>query len=560
MNTPSLRLRALLARRAGSLVLAALLGALALLAAFGLLAFSGHFITATAIAGGSAATAVLFDIFRPGATIRLFAIVRTAGRYGERLVSHEAVLRLLASLRERLYAQLAVLTPEPLARWSEGDLLQRVVGDVDALAEAPLRAGLPLIGGAVVVIAALLVVAVADANLVVPAALGLLAAGLLPLATAWRSGRDGVALAQYAAQRRDALVDALRGLTTLSLCGAWPAWRETWLVDDAQLLRAQFVQRLRESVGQALALLLLGSAAVAVLARADAAGVSTVQAPWIAAAVLGLLASWEALAPLTAAWLAWGRARAAQQRLDALVATPPVLSFPDRAELPTARGKLELDAAGYRYAGRDGGLAPTTVNLAPGARLLVHGASGAGKSTLAALLARSLDPQQGRVMLDGMDLRDYDETSLRARVALLPQRPHLFAATVAENLRVADAQADDARLRAVLQAVALDAWLAQLPQGLETPLGEYGVGLSGGEARRLALARTLLRPAVLFVLDEPYEGLDAPLRRQVAAGVERWIGAATLVLISHHEVALPTAATTLQLQPRNVARDDSSAR
>jgi len=530
MNTPSLRLRALLARRAGSLVLAALLGALALLAAFGLLAFSGHFITATAIAGGSAATAVLFDIFRPGATIRLFAIVRTAGRYGERLVSHEAVLRLLASLRERLYAQLAVLTPEPLARWSEGDLLQRVV------------------------------VAVADANLVVPAALGLLAAGLLPLATAWRSGRDGVALAQYAAQRRDALVDALRGLTTLSLCGAWPAWRETWLVDDAQLLRAQFVQRLRESVGQALALLLLGSAAVAVLARADAAGVSTVQAPWIAAAVLGLLASWEALAPLTAAWLAWGRARAAQQRLDALVATPPVLSFPDRAELPTARGKLELDAAGYRYAGRDGGLAPTTVNLAPGARLLVHGASGAGKSTLAALLARSLDPQQGRVMLDGMDLRDYDETSLRARVALLPQRPHLFAATVAENLRVADAQADDARLRAVLQAVALDAWLAQLPQGLETPLGEYGVGLSGGEARRLALARTLLRPAVLFVLDEPYEGLDAPLRRQVAAGVERWIGAATLVLISHHEVALPTAATTLQLQPRNVARDDSSAR
>ncbi|WP_386067493.1 thiol reductant ABC exporter subunit CydC [Tahibacter sp. UC22_41] len=560
MSAPSLRLRELLACRAGHLALAALLSALALLAAFGLLAFSGHFITATAIAGGSAATAVLFDIFRPGATIRLFAIVRTAGRYGERLVSHEAVLRLLASLRERLYAQLAALTPEPLARWSEGDLLQRVVGDVDAVAEAPLRAGLPLAGAVVVVIAALLVVAVADVSLLVPAALGLLAAGLLPIATAWRSGRDGAALAQYAARRRAALVDALRGLTTLSLCGAWPAWREHWLADDAQLLRAQFVQRLRESVGQALSLLLLGGAAVALLARADTAGVGTAQAPWIAAAVLGLLASWEALAPSTAAWLAWGRARAALQRLDALVATPPTVSFPDRADVPAACGRLELDEAGYRYAGRDGGLAPTTSSLAPGARLLVYGASGAGKSTLAALLSRSLDPQQGRVLLDGVDLRDYDEASLRTRVALLPQRPHLFAATVAENLRVADADADDARLRAVLQAVALDAWLARLPQGLETPLGEYGVGLSGGEARRLALARTLLRPAVLFVLDEPYEGLDAPLRQRVAAGVDRWIGAATLVLISHHEVVLPTTATTLHLRPREIVQGAPSAR
>jgi len=178
----------------------------------------------------------------------------------------------------------------------------------------------------------------------------------------------------------------------------------------------------------------------------------------------------------------------------------------------------------------------------------VRGESGAGKSTLAALLARSLDPQQGRVRLDGVDLRDYDEASLRARVAVLFQRPHLFAASVAENLRIADATADDARLRAVLQAVALDTWLAQLPQGLDTPLGEYGSGLSGGEARRLALARTLLRPAVLFVLDEPYEGLDAPLRRRVAAGMDAWIGAATLVLISHHAVPLAESATTLDLQ------------
>ncbi|WP_257388062.1 ATP-binding cassette domain-containing protein, partial [Tahibacter caeni] len=223
--------------------------------------------------------------------------------------------------------------------------------------------------------------------------------------------------------------------------------------------------------------------------------------------------------------------------------------FPERGERPPARGAVQVLAAAYRYPGRDTGLAATSFDLAAGARVCVRGASGAGKSTLAALLARSADPQQGRVLLDGVDLRNYDEATLRARVAVLPQRPHLFAATVSDNLRVADPDAGDARLRAVLQAVALDGWLAQLPQGLATPLGEYGVGLSGGEARRLALARTLLRPAVLFVLDEPYEGLDAPLRRRVAVGVDAWVGASTLVLISHHDVAIAANATTLHLQP-----------
>jgi ABC-type transport system involved in cytochrome bd biosynthesis fused ATPase/permease subunit len=217
--------------------------------------------------------------------------------------------------------------------------------------------------------------------------------------------------------------------------------------------------------------------------------------------------------------------------------------------LPPARGALSLQCVRFRYADRDAGLAGLTLSLAPGARVCVSGASGAGKSTLAALLVRSSDPTGGEIRLDGVDLRAYDEVALRTRVALLPQRPHLFAATVAENLRIADPKADDARLRAVLQAVSLDTWLARLPQGLSTPLGEYGVGLSGGEARRLALARTLLRRAVVFVLDEPYEGLDADLRERVAAGVDAWVNDATLILISHHDVALRADALRLELFP-----------
>lgn len=549
----AVRLRDLLAPQAARFALALLLGALALLAAFGLLAFSGHFITAAAIAGGSAASAFAFDIFRPGALIRLFAIVRTAGRYGERLVAHDAVLRLLEGLRSRLYAALAALTPEPLARWSDGELLQRLVGDIDRLDEAPLRAVLPLAGAAVVAGVAFAVAVAADARFAAPVAAALLAAAVIvPLATARRSLRDGNALASQAGARRDGLVDMLRGLTTLSLSGAWPAWRDAWLAQDRVLLAAQFAQRRRESIGQAAALLAAGAGGWAVVALVEAGGAGS-SAPWNAAAVLGVLASAEALAPLTAAWLSWGRARAAAQRLDAVIATPPELAWRMGAALPVARGALAVREAGYCYRERASGLAPVSVSIAAGARLVVRGASGAGKSTFAALLARSIDPDAGDVRLDGVDLRDYDEASLRARIALLPQRPHLFAASVAENLRTADASADDARLHDVLRAVALDDWLASLPQGLQTPLGEYGVGLSGGEARRLALARTLLRRAVVYVLDEPFEGLDAPLRARVAAGIDSWAGAASVVLISHDAAVFDGHAQTLHLTPRPAA-------
>jgi ATP-binding cassette subfamily C protein CydC len=550
MSDTPLRLRQLLRQQGPRLALALLLGVLALLAAFGLLAFSGHFITAAAIAGGSAAVTA-FDIFRPGAIIRLFAVVRTASRYGERLVAHDAVLRLLQTLRSRIYARLALLTPEPLARWSEGDLLQRLVGDVDALNEAPLRVVLPLAAAGLIVIATIAVASAAQPAFIAPVALALLLAALVvPFATAARSVRDGRALAQAAARRRDSLVDALRGLTTLSLCGAWPRWQSDWLAEDRALLAAQFVQRVRESTGQAIATLAIGAGACAVVAIVESRALPAASSPWFVAAVLGVLASAEALAPVSAAWIAWGRARAAAQRVGIVLATAPVVTFPqDSQVVAPLRGALSLQRVSYRYPERDAGLAELTWSITPGARVCVSGVSGAGKSTLAALLVRSIDPSGGEIRLDGVELRSLDEASLRARVALLPQRPHLFAASVAENLRMADPAADDARLRAVLQAVALDVWLAQLPQGLATPLGEYGVGLSGGEARRLALARTLLRPAVVFVLDEPYEGLDTGLRTRVAAGVDSWVGAATLIVISHHDVAMGAHPIRRELRP-----------
>lgn len=560
----SFSLAGLLRRQWLRLALALALGSGALLAALALLAYSGQFITATALAGLAAAP--LFEIFRPGAINRFLALVRTAGRYGERLVAHDAVLGLMAQVRGELYARLARLAPEPLGRWSDGDLLQRIVADVELLTQAPLRAALPLLGAALVLSLVLAFLLHADPHAGLAAALCLLAAAaLVPAFAAWRSWRDGVALVARYAQRREDLVDALRGLTTLLLCGAWPQRRAQWQQQDRAVIRAELIQRLRESLGSSLVVLLAGLAAWSLLAMARPQ--SAAQAPLLAAAVLAAVAALEALAPVTGALLAWGRARAAAARIDAVLQHEPAVRFRPgsapvaeacggviaaasarAAALPVACGALQLRGVRYTYPGRSSGVMAPDLRLPAGGRLLISGSSGAGKSTLAALLARLMDADSGAIELDGVDLRDYDEASLRQRVVLQPQRPHLFAASLADNLRLADPAADEARLHAVLRAVALEEFLAALPQGLDTLIGEYGAGLSGGEARRLALARTLLRPAALVVLDEPFEGLDETTRQQVVAGIEGWLGAASLVVISHQEVVLSGTVVRLRLE------------
>lgn len=531
------------------LALAALLAVLGLGAGAGLVAYSGLFITATAVAGASGLAAT-FEIFRPGALIRLLALVRTTARYGERLLGHDAILRLLAALRLRVFEHLVALAPQPLARWSDGDLLQRLTADIDTLDEAPLRAGLPLLAGyAVAAGICLLAWSLATGlGLVVTTGL-LLAAVLVPLASARHGRRQNDALLAQTARRRAHLVDGLRCLTTLSLSGAWPQWRAQWKADDDRAVALQLQLRLRETLGQAAVVAVIGLTTAAALWLAQQ--MAALPATSRVGVVLAVVASLEAIAPCAGALLAWGRSRAALARVQALLGQEPVITFRAAAATPPPRGEVSVHDAAYRHAGRRAGLAALSLQIDAGARVLVRGVSGAGKSTLVALLTRQLDPQQGRVLLDGVDLRDYDEASLRARIACLPQRPHLFAASLAQNLRLADPAADDTRLRAVLQAVDLGGWLETLPQGLDTMIGEYGLGLSGGEARRVALAACLLRPAVVYVLDEPFEGLDAATRERVVAGLQGWIGAATLIVCSHQPAALRGTVLQLHLHSDN---------
>ena len=554
--------------RVGLLALALLLGALALLAGMGLLAYSGWFISATAIAGSSAATALAFDIFRPGAIIRAFAVVRTAARYGERLVSHDAVLHLLADLRSQSYRRLARLAPEPLAQHADGDLLQRVVSDVDTLDEGPLRVVLPLLWSALVVALALLLATLAHPGLSAVAAPWLLAAALLvPAVTARQAWQANRRLAKLAGHHREMTVDQLRGLTTLLLCGAWRSRRDEWRRLDRQIVDGRFRQRLIDAVGLAVVMLCIGFAAWALLWKGQALiAAQSVSLPWLAMSVLACLATLEALAPAAGAMQAWARTKAANDRLEALFNQDERVAFvasiaanPERTAA-TPRQILSIQQASYFHASEANdktrrGIDVTTLRIRPGDRIVISGPSGSGKSTLAAMLARTLDPQSGTVTLGEVDLRQLPESSLRSSIALLTQRPHLFAMTLAENLRLGDPSADDNQLCAALEAVALGAFVRALPLGLATPIGEYGVGLSGGEARRVAIARTLLQRAAIIILDEPFEGLDDASRQRVVAGIDAWLSDATLVVISHRALDFGSRTRRLRIHAGRLMDD-----
>ncbi len=547
--------RTVLRPHAGRFALAFALGALTVLASLGLLALSGWFITAAAVAGASTAAAAAFDIFRPGAVIRLCAIVRTAGRYGERLLSHDAVLGLLADLRLVCYRALARLAPEPLARWSEGELLQRAIADVEALDEAPLRAWLPLGWMLLVLAIVLALIAWVAPALALAAAPWLAAAAIgVPLASSLLAGRAMRDLAARAGRRREALIDLLRGLTTLCLYGAFETRRDDWRRLDQAVIDRRLRHRILESCAQAVVVLLVGLGGWQLLRSGDRlVADGAVAAPWLVMAVLASLATLEAFAPVAGALLAQARSRAAQRRLGDLMHEQPALPFGGTTATPAHTGSLQLREVARRHPGRAEGIAPFDLDLPSGARLVVEGRSGAGKSTLLKLLARVVDPDAGRIVLDGTALSDYREDALRASVALLPQRPHLFAMSLAENLGLGDPRIDRSRMRAALEAVALGDWLERLPHGLDTRLGEYGTGLSGGEARRVALAGVLLRGTPLVLLDEPFEGLDAETEAAVVAGVDRWVGAGTLIVVSHRPLRFGDPAWRLRIEAGRVS-------
>lgn len=527
-------LGALLAGQAWRLAGAALLALAVLAAGVALLGLSGWFITAAA-AAGLAGAGLAFDVFGPAAGVRFLAIARTGARYGERLASHDAVLRALAALRVRLIVAQQRASWEALIRLRSAEALNRLGADVEALEGLLLRLALPLLAGAVALGGTFVALcALVGPGLAALVAGGLAAGGALVLAGGAAAARRVSAAQEQAAQGlRRGIAELLTAREGLAVAGRLQAARAALAGQEAKRMAlARRLDRIERRAGAALALL-AGAAVAGALWAGGTAGLSPARAALVVFVALALA---EVLAPLRRALADWGRIRLAASRVAPLLAAAPSPPAP----APATGTTLRLQGVDFDRGGRPI-LRGVDLELAPGDRVALTGASGSGKSTLLHLAAGLIAPSQGRVTLDGAPV-------VPGAVTLVPQRSALIQASIAENLRLAAPGADDAALWQALEAVQL-AGVVRARGGLAMALGPRGAGLSGGEARRLALARALLRRPAVLLLDEPAEGLDPTTATATLRGLADSLPGAAILIAAHRAEERALARRVLTLTP-----------
>lgn len=525
---PVVRLRSLLHSRLGGWWLAGVLGVVTLFSAIALLAVSGWFITAAALAGLATAGYAL-DIFLPAAVIRLLALTRTVGRYTERLASHNAALGLLRDLRSQLFSRIAQRRRLPLRT---AGAMHRLVADIDLLDQFPLRVLLPWAWASLLLLMLWGGLALLEQRLLLVAMPGLLLAWLSPWLGYWRGGRLAREEVAHAEGRREFLLDSLQLLTPLLI---WQRWHERGAAflqrDRAHLARQERQQQLSSRIAL-LQQWALASSLLAVLWQgAPLLAEGAVSVPLLLAALLTLLGLYEALLPLAGSFIALGLSQAARDRLNAL--TGEELRKDSPGVPPLAPWTLQLCAVSARWPGALNGPDDINLQLMQGETLLIQGASGAGKSTLLQLLAGEALASRGDCLLNGQPLGVWD---LREVIGYLPQDIDIFNLPLAANLRLGNPNASDQQLWQVLTDVALDDWVRAHPQQLQLMPGEQGSAVSGGQARRIALARLLLAQRPILLLDEPFAGLDVMTRERVMTALVRRQRQGLLVIASHQPV------------------------
>ncbi len=512
------------------------LGLLAAASTVGLMTLSGWFISASALAGLAPTTAHAFNYFLPGVGLRLFALLRTACRYGERVLNHDATFRILETLRVRFYTGMEPLAPGDLRLFRRGDILHRAVADIDTLDQVYLRILSPSVVALLTCLLSFGILAIFH----LPAAfytLGLLmlAACTTSLFTTKKGMSMGEELTRQWTNLRTRLVEGLQGMAELTVFGGVRGHRSAILHCHTSLVDCQRKMASVRGAATAAIHIFAGIAILSLLmvisgevAEERPAGAIT------AGLVLMVLASFDAVFPLPSAYLMVGRVREAALRLRELLEIPVAVQFPPQNLAEPSNFSVRFQNVSFSYGPEQPQvLDGITLHIPQGQRTAVIGESGAGKSSLAHLLVRFFDAAEGRISLGGVDIRSLSEESLRRHVVTLSQEAHLFAATIRENLLLGQPEAKEEDLLRALNTARLGSFVEKLPKGLDTWLGESGQLISAGQARRVTLARAILRDAPIWVLDEPTEGLDRKTERKLVDSLMQVTRYRTVLWITH---------------------------
>ncbi|EKO3952518.1 cysteine/glutathione ABC transporter ATP-binding protein/permease CydC [Vibrio fluvialis] len=521
------------------LTLGMLLAFVTLCASIGLLTLSGWFLSAAAVAGLTIARET-FNYMLPGAFVRGFAMGRTAGRWGERVVSHNATFKLLTDLRIFFFEKLAPMIPGRVSNLRDADLLNRLVADIDAMDHVYLRLISPVTVGVLGIAALTALLCWFDM------ALGLtLGSVLLVLLLVWPvmfyklGKRNGAELTQHKAEMRVATLDWLQGYSELTIFGAESRYRDAIYAAQEKLLANQKVNA--SFTGLASALLLLANGWTLVLMLWLAADGVNGQAPdpMIALVVFATMASVELLMPIAGAFQHLGQTLTSARRLNEIILSEPDVKFPSEETRHSGQFDISFENLTFNYSGGEQpALKDVSLTIPAGNKVAIVGQTGSGKSTLIQLLCRYWDAQQGDIRIAGTRLQEWKESDLRAAISVVSQRVDILNGSLRDNLIMAKPTANDNELSAMLERVGLGK-LLEAP-GLDAWLGDGGRQLSGGEKRRIGIARALLHDGPILLLDEPTEGLDKQTEQQIMALFKSHFENKTVIFITHRLVELET--------------------
>ncbi|KYN81005.1 amino acid ABC transporter ATP-binding protein [Vibrio cidicii] len=519
------------------LSLGMLLAFLTLCASIGLLTLSGWFLSAAGIAGLTIARET-FNYMLPGAFVRGFAMGRTAGRWGERVVSHNATFKLLTDLRIFFFSKLAPLIPGRVSNLRDADLLNRLVADIDSMDHVYLRLISPMVVGTLGIAGLTAVLCWFDMTL------GLtLGAILLALLLCWPvlfyklGKRNGAELTQHRAQLRIAALDWLQGYSELTLFGAEARYRTAIGEAQQRLMRNQYFNAHFSGLAQALLMLANGWTLVLMLwLAADGVGGNPPD-PMIALVAFATMASVELLMPIAGAFQHLGQTLSSARRLNEVILLEPEVRFPTEPVAHSGEFSIAYNNVSFRYPDSEK-MALQNVNLSipAGSRIAIVGQTGSGKSTLLQLLNRYWDVQSGSIEIAGQPLTQWNESQLRQTLSVVSQRVDILNGSLRDNLLMASPQASDETISQVLNEVGLGNLLDH--DGLNAWLGDGGRQLSGGEKRRIGIARALLHDAPILLLDEPTEGLDKQTEQQIMQLFASHFAGKTVVFITHRLVNL----------------------
>jgi ATP-binding cassette, subfamily C, bacterial CydC len=482
--------------------------------------------------------------------VRFFALARPLARYLERLASHDLVLRALGRTRAAFYERIEPLAPAELEAYRRGDLVSRMVDDVDALQALYLRGVMPSLVGLVVAVACVIACALLIPSAALALAVGLVLGGIAVPLLAGRLARR--ARSRQAAARGDLtaeLVELLRGAPELAAYGREGDALARVRTADRELARLGRADALVAGLADAAGILVAGLTTVAVLAVAVAAhDAGTLDRVLVATLALLALSSFDVVAPLPAAARELSPTLASGRRvLELMDREPSVTDRSDPDVVSNARPVVALEGVTAGYADEAPVLERFDLRLEPGERVALVGPSGAGKTTVTNLVLRFLDPRDGRVSIGGRDVRDLRQEDVRNTFALAGQEAHVFDSTIRENLRLARPSASDAELWEALRRARLDEWAASLPDGLDTLVGEDGARLSGGQRQRLVVARALLSTAPVLILDEPTAHLDPDTAEELVADVLDVADERSVLLITHRPEGLDLCDRVVEL-------------